>query len=198
MSPLQSLLLALPLIPTTLAALTPKEAQSQVLSLINDKIAAKPATLSPLWSSLPPIPVSKALGTYHGGLFTGNNTNVTDPINWYGKQILSETSVNPLLVNPPSSVANAKSIVFPYPRADIAQARNVEHEGIVSATIIYAKLPLLDYLRVVKDEGGELILLGKSDLRGKEASPPYFYLRRVEGVRVDMGYKNPYPNTSGF
>jgi len=74
----------------------------------------------------------------------------------------------------------------------------VEHQGVVSATIIYAKLPLLDYFRVVKDEGKELILLGKSDLRGKASSPAYFHLTRTEGVKIDMNYKNPYPNSSGF
>jgi hypothetical protein len=175
-------------------AITPQLAQHHVLQLINSKGAATPAELAPLWSALPPITVAKVLGTYHGGLFASNNTNGTakaDPINWYGKQFISETSVNPLLVNPPPSVASAKDIVFPYPRADIAQARNLEHEGVVSATIIYNKLPLMDYFRVVKDSEGELILLGKSDLKGKLASPPFFYLKRVDGVKIDLTYKNP-------
>jgi hypothetical protein len=45
----------------------------------------------------------------------------------------------------------------------------------------------------------ELWLVGKSDLRGKAASPAYFYLKRSQGqVKVDMEYKNPYPNSSGF
>jgi hypothetical protein len=174
--------------------ITPQLAQHHVLQMINNKVAATPAELSPLWSALPPIKVANVLGTYHGGLFTGNSTNGTakaDPINWYGKQFISETSVNPLLVNPPPSVPNAKNIVFPYPRADIAQVRNLEHEGVVSATIIYNKLPLMDYFRVVKNSDGELILLGKSDLKGKLASPPFFYLKKVDGVEIDFKYKNP-------
>jgi hypothetical protein len=198
MSPITSaLLLALPLLSAAAPPLSPQVAQHHVQQLIDNKTPISISELAPLWSSLPPLTVQKALGTYHGGLFpssatrAANATPPADPINWYGKQIISETSVNPLLVNPPASVANAKDIVFPYPRADIAQARNVEHEGVVSATIIYAKLPLLDYFRVVKDDGKELILMGKSDLRGKLASPPYFYLKRVEGLKIDFAYKNP-------
>lgn len=73
-----------------------------------------------------------------------------------------------------------------------------------NANTIDDRLPLLDYLRVAKEEedtpGGELWLVGKSDLRGKAASPAYFYLKRQRegGVKIDMQYKNPYPNSSGF
>jgi hypothetical protein len=190
---------------TTSTSITPAEAQAKVLGHITSQAKASAADLAPLWSALPPITVAKALGTYHGGLFTGKPANGTaaprDPINWWGKQLISETSVNPLLANAPSNTSadgRDRSIIFPYPRANIAQVRNVEHEGVVSATIIYAKLPLMDYFRVVKDEGGELVLLGKSDLRGQASNPPYFYLRREEGVKIDFKYPNPYPNSSGF
>jgi hypothetical protein len=59
---------------------------------------------------------------------------------------------------------------------------------------------LIDYLRVAKEEGEDLWLVGKSDLRGKAASPAYFYLKRVKegSVKIDMEFKNPYPNSSGF
>lgn len=42
--------------------------------------------------------------------------------------------------------------------------------------------------------------MGKSDLRGKAAIPAYFYLKRqvVGSVKIDLDYKNPYPNSSGF
>jgi hypothetical protein len=178
---------------SSVSAISPQLAQHHVLQFINTKSPATPEQLAPLWSALPPITVAKILGTYHGGLFpsSANGTAKADPINWYGKQFISETSVNPLLVNPPASVTGAKDIVFPYPRADIAQARNLEHEGVVSATVIYNKLPLMDYFRVVKDSEGELILLGKSDLKGKLASPPFFWLKKVDGVKIDMNYKNP-------
>lgn len=53
---------------------------------------------------------------------------------------------------------------------------------------------------MVKEEDGELWLVGKSDLRGKAGNPPYFYLKRQKegAVKIDMEYKNPYPNSSGF
>jgi hypothetical protein len=178
-----------------MGAISPLEGQLEVQHLISNNTAATPATLAPLWSVLPPIRVETAIGTYKGGLFNGPN-GTKSPINWWGKQINGETSVNPLLSVSP----NDTQIVFPYPRENIAQARNIEHEGIVSVTIVYNKIPLMDYFRVVKEDpiNGELWLLGKSDLRGKAADPPYFWLKRTEGIKIDMAYKNPYPNTVGW
>jgi hypothetical protein len=178
-----------------LNSITPVEAQAEVQRLISSNTASTPAVLGPLWSALPPIRVEKAIGTYKGGLFNGPNAPKS-PINWWGKQINSETSVNPLL----SSAPNDTSIVFPYPRENIAQARNIEHEGVVSTTIVYNKIPLMDYFRVIKEDAtvGDLWLLGKSDLRGNAADPAFFWLKRTGGVKISMTYKNPYPNTVGW
>jgi hypothetical protein len=180
------------------AVIPPAEAQKKVQALISSNTTTPTSVLKELWSALPSISVAKAVGTYHGGLFTKDGK--PDPINWWGKQIVSETTVNPLLSTPPKNAtvrfdAAGKEIVFAYPRASIAQARNVEHEGVVSATIIYNKIPLLDYFRVVKEgdaaTGAGLVLLGKSDIQGKEASPAYFHLTRVNGQVVDLKYPNP-------
>lgn len=53
---------------------------------------------------------------------------------------------------------------------------------------------------MAKEEDGELWLVGKSDLRGKAASPAYFYLKRQKegAVKIDFEFKNPYPNNTGF
>jgi hypothetical protein len=167
---------------------TTQQAQSQIQQLISSNSKATPDLLGPLWSALPPITVANAVGIYQGGRFTGP-TKAADPINWFGKQIVSEVSVNPLLSRAP----NNSSLVFPYPRQNIAQARNVEHEGIVSATIVYNRLPLFDYFRVVSQNvtTGDLLLLGKSDLLGKLADPPFFWLRRTKDVKIDFAFKNP-------
>jgi len=196
---------------TTLALLTmasaakipPAEAQKRAQAAVASNTTVPYATLREIWPSLPAITVAKAIGTYRGGLFVKGGE---DPINWWGKQIISEIEVNPLLSTPPKNAsqvdAQGKQIVFPYPRPTIAQARDVVHDGVVSATIIYNRLPLLDYFRVVKEgdakTGDGLVLLGRSDLQGKEASPAYFHLTRVSGQKVDSTYKNPYPNTTGF
>jgi hypothetical protein len=66
-------------------------AQAEVQKLISSQEAAGPAVLGPLWSAMPPIRVEHALGTYHGGLFNGPQAKKS-PINWYGKQIINETS----------------------------------------------------------------------------------------------------------
>jgi hypothetical protein len=180
------------------AMIPPTEAQQKVQALVKSNVTTPTSILKELWSALPPITVAKAIGTYHGGLFTHDGK--PDPINWWGKQILSETTVNPLLSTPPKNAtsrfdAAGKEIVFPYPRYSIAQARNVEHEGVVSATILYNRIPLFDYFRVVKEgdpvTGAGLVLLGKSDLRGTEASPAYFHLTRVQGQDIDSKYPNP-------
>jgi len=201
---LQTLLLSLTALASA-AATPPAEAQQKVLEYIKSNTTTPYPVLKELWPLLPAIKVKDALGTYHGGLFVKSATE--DPINWWGKQIVSETLVNPLLSTPPKNAtgalrydASGKEIVFPFPRASIAQARNIEHEGVVSATIIYNKLPLLDYFRVVKEgdktTGEGLVLLGKSDLKGEETSPAYFHLTRVNGQNIDLKYKNPYPNST--
>jgi hypothetical protein len=182
--------------PTMATPPTAQEAQSKLQHLITSAQTATPQQLAPLWSALPPINVSQAIGTYKGGLFSPLAT--PDTIHWFGKQILSETSVNPLLARAPPDSAAVKAagheVVFPYPRANIAQARNVEHEGVVSMTIVYNRLPLMDYFRVVKEgdavTGEGLVLLGKSDLLGKAPSPAYFHLTRTGSVKVDFEYKN--------
>jgi len=188
---------------TMAAAPTPQEAQAKVLHIITSgDTTATPEQLAPLWSALPPIKVADALGTYKGGLFT--KSDKPDPIQWFGKQIISESSVNPLLSRAPANATKiaGQEIIFPYPRANIAQARNIEHEGVISTTIVYNRLPLMDYFRVVKQgdkaTGEGLVLLGKSDLLGKAPSPAYFHLTRTSGVKIDFEYKNTYPNSSGF
>jgi len=62
----------------------------------------------------------------------------------------------------------------------------VEHMGVTSVTIIYNKVPLMDYFRVVEDGEEGLLLLGKSDWAGHQADPAYFWLRRVEGKEIMM------------
>ena len=178
---------------TAMAAPTPSEAQVKVQEIIKTGQAAKVEQLATLWSALPPLKVADAKGTYKGGLFT--KSDKPDPISWFGKQIISEESVNPLLSRAPANATKSgEPLIFPYPRANIAQARNIEHEGVISATIVYNRLPIMDYLRVVKEgdkvTGDGLILLGKSDLLGKQASPPYFHLTRISGQKINMEWKN--------
>src|SRR4051812_34750152 len=74
-------------------------AQAAVQAHIASGKAVAPAVLAPLWSALPPLRVSEAIGTYQGGLFDGGAPSA---INWFGKQILSETAVNPLLSRAPN------------------------------------------------------------------------------------------------
>lgn len=165
-------------------------AQQEVLRLISAGEAVSKETFNPLWSALPPLTVAEAIGTYRGGYFDGGKS--PSPINWYGKQILGENNVNPLLCYLPGETNGTvnKDVIFPYPRKDIAQARNVEHQGVVTATIIYNKVPLMDYFRVVRP-GKDLLLLGKSDWNGTQAEPAYFWLERVEGVEINFEVSNP-------
>ncbi|KAF1812389.1 hypothetical protein P152DRAFT_514516 [Eremomyces bilateralis CBS 781.70] len=165
-------------------------AQQQVLRHISAGEAVPAEALHPLWSALPPLSVSEAIGTYRGGYFDGGKK--PSPINWFGKQIASENAVNPLLCHPPGPTNGTvnKDVIFPYPRKDIARARNVEHQGVVTATIIYNKVPLMDYFRVVRP-GKDLLILGKSDWNGSLAEPAYFWLERVEGVEIKFDVTNP-------
>jgi hypothetical protein len=117
-------------------------------------------------------------------------------IGWYGKQIVSETGVNPPIVKiHPTTPA----IVFPYPRPNIAQAKR---RRISTMTVWFQRrlytmgFLLLDCFKVIKEDGcGDRRTYGcwaRAILLGKAAGPPYFHLKLVKDVKINLEYPNPY------
>ena len=149
-----------------------------------------------------PIRLDELTGRWRGrGLPTGSRLDgLLEAYGWYGKEVLDAETVHPLLfrdargrpraVDPAHAplavlrrapglartpVARAGFAVLRplrYTRGPGARVRRVEHRGVVSAALVYDRLPIVDVLRRVV--AGTLI--GVMDLRGVPA--PFFFLLR--------------------
>jgi hypothetical protein len=150
-----------------------------------------------------PVEPGELTGRWRGsGLPTGHPFDgLLEDYGWYGKEILDPETVHPLLfrdrrgrprpVDPslaPLAVLRHApglarttlartgfAVVRPLrtTRRPAARVRAVEFRGVLSAALVYDRLPIVDVLRRV--EPGTL--LGLMDLRGVE-QPFFFVLRR--------------------
>ena len=68
-------------------------------------------------------------------------------------------------------------------RRPAARVREVRHRGVVTAAIVYDRLPVVDAFRRV----GEDTLLGLMDLRGMAAPFPFVLRREVSPARRTSG-----------
>jgi hypothetical protein len=198
---ISTLIATLSLTATALAQnrMTAEEAQTQFQHIIaTNSEAADASVLDYYWEYLPGINVSNAIGTYKVGKLL--KLKAADPVGWWGKQIISENSVNPRLATPPRNVTTVKdgagnALVFPYPRPDIAWARNTVYKGVLSTSIIYHNTGLMEHLRVAREEdaktGQELVLVGKTEsIRQQPEQTSLFYLTRVNQT-INLSFKNP-------
>ena len=150
------------------------------------------------FDGLPAVRADEILGRWKGReLATGHPMDgVLAASGWYGKQFDSVEKVHPLLVAaggslfpmeprrvplklvaglPRSLVAKGRPLIGvlePWLRASKhrARLRNLEYRGVVSASMIYDHLPIIDTFRRVDDD----TLLGAMDLRGLRA--PYMFV----------------------
>jgi hypothetical protein len=150
-----------------------------------------------------PVDVPALTGRWRGsGLPTGHPFDgLLEAYGWYGKEILDPETVHPLLFRDargrprPVDPAHAPLAVLrhapwlarmPIARAGFtvvrplrttsrpaARVHPVEHRGVVSAALVYDRLPIVDHLRRVAAG----TLLGLMDLRGVP-EPFFFVLRR--------------------
>jgi hypothetical protein len=157
------------------------------------------------FDSLPPVAPEQMLGRWRGsGLRTGSPLDgLLEAYGWYGKEVLDDESVHPLLfadrsgrprpVDPgplPIAVLRdfagflqlwplraALSGIRPllYTDKPKARLREVTHRGVVTAAIVYDALPIIDVFRRVSDD----VLVGAMDMRGLPF-PFLFVLRRDE------------------
>lgn len=151
------------------------------------------------FDSLPAVNVEHLLGAWRGaGLATGHPLDgLLERLGWHGKRFDAADAVHPLVMGEgggrfnliPSIVPlgwvrrNARLLarepvaavarrVMPWFRTDEPQARACmsEFRGVVSATMVYDKLPIRDVFRRVDGS----TLLGVMDARG-DVAPHYFY-----------------------
>jgi hypothetical protein len=156
-----------------------------------------------LFDRCAPVDAGVLTGRWRGsGLPTAHPFDgLLEAYGWYGKEVLDPETVHPLLfrdaqgrprpVDPAyaplavlrqapglarTPIARAGfAVVRPLrtTRRPAARVRTVEHRGVVSAALVYDRLPIVDVLRRV--EPGTL--LGLMDMRGVPA-PFFFVLRR--------------------
>jgi hypothetical protein len=155
------------------------------------------------FDGLPTVTPEEMVGRWRGsGLPTGSPLDgLLESFGWYGKEILDEESVHPLLFTDRNGrprpvdpsllpvgvlrdyagflnvwpVRRAFGTVRPllYTRRPRARLRSVEHRGVVTAAMVYDALPIIDVFRRVSED----VRLGAMDLRGLP-SPFLFVLTR--------------------
>jgi len=158
-----------------------------------------------VFDSLPPISVEAISGRWRGsGLPTNHPMDgLLERFGWYGKAFNGPEDVQPLLckgqdgklfaVNPafiPIGLINrhiglfhtrfaqavfALSARAAAARRPTARLRMTEFRGVVTASMIYDNLPIIDVFRAINDDA----LLGVMDLRAMPQ--PFFFLLHREG-----------------
>ncbi|WP_232434613.1 DUF4334 domain-containing protein [Burkholderia ubonensis] len=157
------------------------------------------------FDTLPPAELDELIGTWRGsGLRTGHPIDgVLEGYGWYGKDFSGSNNVQPLLFrNGPENVVALNPTLMPIkllvrhpewfrrkaarlmftalfpllrtarPRA---RMRMMEHRGVISATMIYDDLPILDTFRRVDHN----TMLGLMDLR--DMTKPFFFTLHRDG-----------------
>jgi hypothetical protein len=162
-----------------------------------------PADALAYFDSLPVAAPEEMLGRWRGsGLLTGSPLDgLLEAYGWYGKEVLDDEAVHPLLFTDRSGrprpvdpsvlpvtllrdyagflqlwpLRTALSTLRPllYTSKPKARLREVTHRGVVTAAMVYDSLPIIDVFRRVSDD----VRLGAMDMRGLPA-PFLFVLRR--------------------
>ena len=151
------------------------------------------------FDSLPAVRAEELTGRWHGRELRTEHPmdGLLEASGWYGKQFDGVDAVHPLLFTgfrgrifaadprrvplglvdkvPASVVARGRGMVKALKpvlrtRRPRAQLRNLEHRGVVTASMIYDHLPIIDSFRRVDAD----TLLGVMDLQGSEQ--PYFFV----------------------
>ncbi len=136
-----------------------------------------------LFDSLPPISVDALYGRWRGsGVPSGHPMDgLLERFGWYGKEFSGPEHMQPLLCKRRGGEVFAKAGFALCARAarttrPTARLRMTEFRGLVTATMIYDRLPIQDVFRAAAPD----MLLGMMDLRGM-AQPFFFVLRRESG-----------------
>ncbi|HSK38747.1 MAG TPA: DUF4334 domain-containing protein [Arenibaculum sp.] len=154
------------------------------------------------FDALPAATLDGCIGRWRGsGLHTDHPLDgLLEAFGWYGKEFVDRDTVHPLLFrdhgggvfpldpalmpvtrairHPGLLHGRAARLAFAASRHALrtarpkARIRMMEHRGVVSATMIYDDLPILDIYRRVDDD----TLLGLMDLR--DMPRPFFFILR--------------------
>lgn len=148
---------------------------------------------------LPPVGLAELTGRWRGSELPSGSPldGLLSAYGWYGKAVVDPETVHPLLWRrrgrPPRPISpdllpvallrdhvrvlrtplarGAFAVLRPLLHTDAprARARLVEHRGVLTAALLYDRLPVVDVFRRVTAD----TLLGTMDLRGLDA--PFFF-----------------------
>jgi GXWXG protein/uncharacterized protein DUF4334 len=160
-----------------------------------------------VWDALPPVDVPDLLGRWRGGeLFPGHPFDgLLTAHGWYGKEFVDAETVHPLLfadaagrpspLDPtlaplrllraapalfgtlPARLAFAAARPLLRTRRPQARLRRLEHRGVLTAALVYDRLPVLDVFRRLDAD----TVLGVMDLRGLGEPFPFVLHRDPPG-----------------
>ncbi|MGY1637407.1 GXWXG domain-containing protein [Geodermatophilus sp. SYSU D00742] len=167
---------------------------------------AAPVDALAFFDRLPAVAPEAVVGRWRGAeLPTGSRLDgLLTAHGWWGKEVVDADTVHPLLftdragrprpVQPapapltllrraprlaasgPARLAFAAARPLLRTRRPAARIRAVAHRGVVTAAVVYDRLPVVDVLRAVTAD----VLLGLMDLRGLP-EPYFFVLERDAG-----------------
>lgn len=122
------------------------------------------------FDDLPPVAVDTMIGEWDGQVIaTGHRgERQLGGLRWAGKAFRSAEDVDPMVVFDDSGARVASEVM------GAARLRAVEYRGVVTATMIYDRHPVIDHFRRVADDA----VLGVMDSKGDDA-PLVFVLRRL-------------------
>lgn len=141
-------------------------AEKQLLEMIKSGKDYPASILMPLYEKLQPASIDFMLGTWRGGVFDHSKPNT---IRWYGKRFKSLNDVDPMLCQ------KEDGTVYAWDKWGPARMREAAYGGKVQATLIYDKMPMMDYFRKVTDD----IVIGLGDIKGRPMDF-FFWLERVK------------------
>lgn len=141
-------------------------AEKQLLEMIKSGKDYPASILMPLFEKLEPVSMDFMMGTWHGGVFDHSKP---DPIHWYGKRFKSMNDVDPMLCQ------KEDGTIYAWDKWGQARMREVAFGGKVQATLIYDKMPMMDYFRKVTDD----LVIGLGDIKGRPTNF-FFWLERVK------------------
>ncbi|MFE5291121.1 alcohol dehydrogenase catalytic domain-containing protein [Isoptericola sp. NPDC056618] len=160
------------------APVVPADAAALADLLRDGRVPA--ADLPALWRSLPPVRTDELRGLWRGfGVSTEHRTQrLLVRTGWYGKLFRADDDVSPLVCETPDGALVADARLA----RGGATLRAVEHDGVVTASMVYDGQPVIDHFTRLSDHAVLGVMTGRDTADG--GALYYFVLERVADREV--------------